>query len=96
MYKGINMENYKALELLKAVANETRLSIINLVKDKELSVNEIACSLEMSQTAISHQLKILKNLNIIKGSRKGKHIYYTISDHHIKNMIAQVYEHVNH
>lgn len=90
------MEKDKALALLKAIANDTRLRIINVLADKEASVTEISCKLDMSQTAISHQLKILKSNNIIKSIRKGKHVYYNLSDHHIKNMIEQVYEHVRH
>ncbi len=89
------MEENKALEFFKAVANETRFNIVNLIKDKELSVNEIANNLEMSQTAISHQLKNLKETKIINGLRKGKHVYYTISDKSILKMIDQVYERVN-
>lgn len=74
------MEENKALEFFKAVANETRFNIVNLIKDKELSVNEIAS---------------IKKIKIIKGLRKGKHVYYTISDKSILKMIDQVYERVN-
>ena len=86
----------KAALLFKAVGNLTRLKILNEINCQQSSVNEIARKLNMTQTAISHQLKVLKSRNLIKGFRKGKHIYYSLSDNHVQMIIDQVYKHVGH
>ena len=64
--------------------------------EESLSVGAIAACISMSVSAVSHQLKLLKEWNILKSERKGKEIHYSLSDQHIKVMIEQVISHAQH
>ena len=87
----------KSVELLKALADSTRFRILNiLLKNESICVNEIAQFFDVSQSAISHQLKILKDNNLVKSKRDGKNIYYSLGDDHVRTIIEQVIVHVNH
>lgn len=81
-------------ELFKYFSDSTRIRILYSLIEKERSVNEIAEQLNMNQSAISHQLRILKNSKLIKNRRDGKTIYYSLDDDHVYNIIAQGIEHV--
>jgi len=82
-------------DLFKVFSDSTRIKILYFLYDqKEKSVNEIANNLNMNQSAISHQLKILKNSKLIKNRRDGKTIYYSLADKHVYNIIDQGIEHV--
>lgn len=81
-------------ELFKYFSDSTRIRILYSLIEKERSVNEIAELLNMNQSAISHQLRILKNSKLIKNRRDGKTIYYSLDDDHVYNIIAQGIEHV--
>lgn len=82
-------------ELFKIFGDSTRIRILfSLLEYKERSVNEIANDLKMNQSAISHQLRILKNSKLIKSRRIGKTICYSLNDEHVCNIIAQGIEHV--
>lgn len=86
----------KSVELLKAISDLTRFRILYNLRDKTMCVKEIAGALELSQSAISHQLKVLKDNNLVKSYRSGKEVFYTISDEHVKNILEQVIVHVDH
>lgn len=82
-------------ELFKIFGDSTRIRILfSLLESKEKSVNEITNDLNMNQSAISHQLRILKNSKLIKNRRIGKTICYSLNDEHVHNIIAQGIEHV--
>ena len=85
---------FDAAELFKCFADSTRIRILYSLISKERSVNEIADLLNMNQSAISHQLRILKDAKLIKKRRDGKTIYYSLDDDHVYNIIAQGIEHV--
>ena len=85
---------YDTAELFKNFSDSTRIRILYSLFDKELSVTEIADKLNMNQSAISHQLRILKNSKLIKNRRQGKTIYYSLADDHVFNIITQGIEHV--
>ena len=70
--------------LFKMYSDPTRLKILDLLFKQELCVCDITCILEMNQSAISHQLAILRQNRIIKYRREGKNIYYSLDDEHIK------------
>ena len=91
-----NEENilFDVAELFKNFADSTRIRILYCLIDTERSVNEIAQLLNMNQSAISHQLRILKNSKLIRNRREGKTIYYALDDDHVHNIIAQGIEHV--
>lgn len=82
-------------ELFKVFSDSTRIRILYFLFESEKSVTEIANALNMNQSAISHQLRILKNNKLVKYKRSGKTIYYSLDDDHIYNIIAQGIEHVN-
>lgn len=85
---------YDVADLFKLFADSTRIRILYVLSIEELSVGEIARRLEMNQSAVSHQLMILKSGKLVKNRREGKTIYYSLADSHVINIIAQGLEHV--
>lgn len=82
-------------EVFKVFGDNTRIRILWALFEKELCVQDIAAAAEMSQSAISHQLRILKNARLIKARREKQHAYYSLDDDHVKRIIEQVMIHVN-
>jgi ArsR family transcriptional regulator len=76
----------KTVELLKAIADETRLKIILLLSRQEMAVCEFINALKLSQPAVSHHLKILKQAGLVKDNREGKWIFYTIDHQKFKDL----------
>ena len=85
---------YDVAELFKNFSDSTRIRILYSLIDNERSVTEISKLLNMNQSAISHQLRILKNSKLIKNRRQGKIIYYSLDDDHVYNIIYQGIEHI--
>ncbi|MBQ8300582.1 MAG: helix-turn-helix transcriptional regulator [Clostridia bacterium] len=81
-------------EMFKVFGDNTRIRILWALFDKELCVYDIANELGMSQSAISHQLKTLKQARLIKSRRDGKNAFYSIDDDHVKKIIEQMLIHV--
>lgn len=81
-------------EMFKVFGDNTRIRILWTLFDKELCVYDIAETLGMSQSAISHQLKTLKQARLIKSRRDGKNAFYSIDDDHVKKIIEQMLIHV--
>ena len=82
-------------ELFAMLGEPTRLNIVNQLIQRELCVHELAESLKMSVSAVSHQLRLLKATRIVKFRKQGKHVYYRLDDDHIKEMILIAREHIN-
>ncbi len=82
-------------EFYKIFGDQTRLRILDLLLNKPLCVNEISEKLDVSQSAISHQLKILRLSNLVKTEKNGKKVYYSISDDHIKIILKYGLEHIS-
>ena len=80
--------------LFKIFGDITRIRILYSLFESELCVCAIAEILGMNQSAISHQLKVLKDANLVSNRREGKTIYYFLSDDHVKTMIVQGFEHI--
>lgn len=81
----------------KVLGDPTRMRIVNaLIETKELCVCDIANVLEMSQSAISHQLRVLKQGKFVKSRREGKVVYYSIDDHHIEEIFTTAKVHLGH
>ena len=85
---------YDLAELFKVFGDSTRIRILFVLFEKEESVGEIADVLGMNQSAISHQLKILKQNKLVKARREGKQMYYSLADQHVKAIIEMGLEHV--
>ena len=87
-------ELYDLAELFKVFGDSTRIRILFALFDEERCVTDIAKALAITQSAISHQLKILKQSKLIKSRRDGKQIYYALADDHVRSIIDQGLEHV--
>lgn len=83
-------------EVFKALGDPTRLKIIHTLLNKELCVHDIVQVLEMGQSAISHQLRYLRNLRIVKRRKVGKTVYYSLDDEHIEQIFVQMLQHMKH
>ena len=81
-------------ELFKGFADSTRVHILYLLAEQEQCVTEIAEKVDLSQSAISHQLRILKQMQLIKFRRDGKNILYSLADDHVKTILEMGLEHV--
>ncbi len=94
-----DMASEKQLNLLsdtfKALGSNTRLKIIFALSKSELCGCEIGEVTGMSKSAISHQLKILKDMRLVKYRKEGKNVYYSLDDDHIKNLFNQGMDHVS-
>lgn len=83
-------------QTFKALSDPTRIRILNLLCSGEHSVNDIAEILNLGQSTVSHQLRFLKNLRLIKFRREGTTLYYSKDDDHIMNLLNQAIEHATH
>ncbi len=81
-------------ELFKAFGDPTRVQILSNLLGRELCVNDIADKVALSQSAVSHQLRILKQMHLIKYRRDGKNILYSLADDHVKTILETGLEHV--
>ena len=81
-------------ELFKAFGDTTRVRILWLLLSKEQCVGDIAQALDISQSAISHQLRILKQMHLIKVRREGKNSLYSLADDHVRTILQMGLEHV--
>lgn len=81
-------------ELFKAFGDPTRVHILSLLVEQELCVGDIADAVALSQSAISHQLRILKQMHLIKFRREGKNILYSLADDHVRTILQMGLEHV--
>ena len=87
-------EVYFLSEFFKVFADSTRIKILFVLRDGEQCVNDIAAALEMSQSSISHQLRVLKQNRLVQFRRDGKTIYYSLADAHVVNILSQGLEHI--
>lgn len=83
-------------QTFKALSDPTRIRILNFLCSEEHSVNEIAEKLNLSQSSVSHQLRFLKNLRLVKFRREGTTLYYSNDDDHIMNLLQQAIDHATH
>ncbi len=81
-------------ELFKMFADSTRMKIICALKEKELCVGEIAFITNTTQSAISHQLRILKQSKLVKYRKEGKSVYYSLDDDHVIEILLKGCEHI--
>ena len=86
---------YDLAELFKVFGDSTRIRILSCLKVSELCVNDIAEVLNMTLSAISHQLRILKNAKLIKSRKQGKEVFYSLDDEHVEEIIDCGLDHIN-
>ncbi len=86
---------YDLAELFKVFGDSTRIKILYALFEAELCVCDMAQLLGLTQTAVSHQLRVLKNNKLVKFRREGKNIFYSLSDNHVRSILGQGMEHVS-
>lgn len=87
-------ELYELADLFKIFSDPTRIKILYVLSESELCVCDIAEKLDMTQSAISHQLKILKQSKLVKNQREGKTVFYSLADGHVKTIMRHGLDHV--
>lgn len=87
-------ELYDLAELFKVFGDSTRIRILYVLFTSEVCVCDLAEMLHMNQSAISHQLRILKQAKLVAGRREGKSVIYSLADDHVRTIIAQGREHI--
>ena len=87
-------ELYDLAELFKVFGDSTRIRILFVLSSAEVCVCDLARVLNMPQSAISHQLRILKQNKLVKSRREGKSIFYSLADGHVSTIIAQGRDHI--
>ncbi len=87
-------ELYDLAELFKVFGDTTRIKILYVLFESEMCVSDMAECLNMTQSAISHQLRVLKQNSLVKYRREGKTIIYSLADDHVRTIIDQGMEHI--
>lgn len=87
-------ELYDLAELFKVFGDSTRIRILYVLFEAEVCVCDLAEALNMTQSAISHQLRILKQNKLVKSRREGKSVFYSLADGHVRTIIDQGREHI--
>ncbi|MFB1051139.1 ArsR/SmtB family transcription factor [Paraliobacillus sp. JSM ZJ581] len=96
-YQPIDEETlFLVSQTFKALSDPTRIRILHLLFEKECSVTEISNCLELKQSNVSHQLRFLKQLRLVKYRRDGKTLFYSHDDEHVINMLQQTIHHARH
>lgn len=85
---------YDLTELFRIFGDSTRVRILYVLFESEMCVCDIAALLGLTQSAVSHQLRALKNVRLVKSRREGKTVFYSLADDHVKTIIDQGLEHV--
>ena len=83
-------------ETFKALSDPSRVRIVSLLADAELCVCDLAAVLGMSQSAVSHQLRTLRDLRLVRWRREGRQIFYTLDDEHVADLYRRGLDHVGH
>jgi DNA-binding transcriptional ArsR family regulator len=83
-------------ELFKALSDPNRVRIISALSQAELCVYDLALTLGMSQSAVSHQLRSLREMHLVRHRRQGRHIFYRLDDEHIRDLFQRSLEHIEH
>lgn len=86
---------YQLAELFKTFGDPTRAKILECLQIKDLCVGEIAEVLEMSISAVSHQLRVLRSAKLVKGTKEGKEVKYSLDDDHVAGILEAGLVHVN-
>lgn len=86
----------KVAGTLQALATPSRLLILAQLREGPLGATELADSVGMEQSACSHQLRVLRNLGLVTGERRGRSVVYSLHDHHVAELLDQAVYHVEH
>lgn len=86
----------EASEFFKVFGDANRLLLLQILLTQEKNVGELAESMEMSPSAVSHQLRLLRQSGLVKYRKEGKTVYYSLDDHHVTNILEQGFLHLKH
>ena len=89
-----SMPIYEMGEFFKLMGDSTRIKIMLVLEQGKLCVNDISKKLNMTKSAVSHQLKLLRSSKLVISEKSGKNVYYSLCDHHIKTVLDMAKEHV--
>jgi DNA-binding transcriptional ArsR family regulator len=89
-------EAHELAETLKALASPSRLRVLAELVDGERTVEQLADAAELSPSATSHNLRILRSLRLVRTRRRGRHAYYALFDHHVPELLAAIRHHREH
>lgn len=81
-------------DLFKIFGDRTRIRLLRALHQSEMCVCDMAYLLDMTQSAISHQLRILKQAKLVKNRKEGKVVYYSLADQHVMQILVQAYDHI--
>ena len=82
--------------LFEVIGDPSRRRMLDLLRDDEHTVNELVDALDMSQPAVSHQLRILRQARLVRGRRAGRETFYRLDDHHVLTLLSEGLKHVGH
>ena len=85
---------YDLAELYKVFGDSTRIKILYALHDNELCVQDIANAVQLSQSAVSHQLRVLKDSKLVRFRREGKTVYYALDDDHVRSILSMGMDHI--
>ena len=85
---------YELADLFRVFGDSTRIKILYALHDDELCVQDIANAVQLSQSAVSHQLRVLKDTKLVRFRRDGKTVYYALDDDHVRSILAMGMDHI--
>lgn len=85
---------YGLSDFFKVMGDPTRINILWALEEESLCVNDLAALLNMTKSAVSHQLKILRTAKLVRADKKGKNVYYSLNDDHVRIIWEKALEHV--
>ncbi len=80
--------------VFKIMGDKTRIRLLWAIDNSEMCVGDLAYLLNMTKSAVSHQLKVLKDAKLIKSEKRGKNVYYSLNDHHVQTIFEKALEHI--
>lgn len=86
----------RAVTFLKVLSDETRFHILCVLREQEMCASDIAVILDMTKSAVSHQLAVMRKMHQVRSRREGKNVFYSLDDDHIKDIIDEAIEHMKH
>ena len=85
---------FELSDFFKVMGDGTRIRLLWALEEAEMCVNDLAVLLDMTKSAVSHQLKILRTAKLVKAEKRGKNVYYALNDNHVKVILEMAQEHV--
>ena len=85
---------YELSDFFKLMGDSTRIQLLWALEENEMCVGELASLLNMTKSAVSHQLKTLRSAKLVRADKKGKNVFYSLNDHHVKTVLEMALEHI--